>query len=192
MADGQATFTNDTIVLFIHGAMAPALCDFDLSFQDDSWADWMVERDFAVYMFDKRNYGGSTREKAMDEPAAEKEQSTATHSGYPLEEDAQGGVGVRVLNIDGVPEPYAVVGPAQPEAMQAFGDAEATEFAGQLTTSTSRRSGAPQRGRFLNARYTSARRVPVRRFADSADLTRRPETFSGAGIAVKARSCSLR
>jgi pimeloyl-ACP methyl ester carboxylesterase len=29
----------------------------------------MVNQGYVVYMFDKRNYGGSTREKAMDEPA---------------------------------------------------------------------------------------------------------------------------
>src|SRR5262249_24427302 len=27
--------------LFIHGATAPAVCDFDLSFQDYSWVDWI-------------------------------------------------------------------------------------------------------------------------------------------------------
>src|SRR5260370_10944971 len=30
----------------------------------------MARRGYVVYMFDKRNYGFSTREKAMDEPAA--------------------------------------------------------------------------------------------------------------------------
>ncbi|MBI4247319.1 MAG: alpha/beta fold hydrolase, partial [Candidatus Rokubacteria bacterium] len=68
MAAGTTSFTNDNIVLFIHGATAPSTCDFDLSYQDYSWADWMVERGYVAYMFDKRNYGYSSREKAMDEP----------------------------------------------------------------------------------------------------------------------------
>jgi pimeloyl-ACP methyl ester carboxylesterase len=70
MAEGTKRFTDDNIVLFIHGATFPSTPDFDLQFKDYSWADWMVNRGFVVYMFDKRNYGMSTREKAMDEPAA--------------------------------------------------------------------------------------------------------------------------
>lgn len=70
MAEGQTRFTNDNIVLFVHGATYPSTPDFDLQYKDYSWADWMVEKGFVVYMFDKRNYGFSSREKAMDEPAA--------------------------------------------------------------------------------------------------------------------------
>ena len=69
MAEGQTRFTNDNIVLFVHGATYPSTPDFDLQYRDYSWADWMVEKGFVVYMFDKRNYGFSSREKAMDEPA---------------------------------------------------------------------------------------------------------------------------
>ena len=69
-AAGGTRFTDDNIVLFVHGATAPSTCDFDLGFKDYSWADWMIERGYAVYMFDKRNYGYSSREKAMDEAAA--------------------------------------------------------------------------------------------------------------------------
>lgn len=68
MADGMTNFTDENIVLFVHGATFPSTPDFDLEYKDYSWADWMVERGFAAYMFDKRNYGFSTREKAMDEP----------------------------------------------------------------------------------------------------------------------------
>ena len=71
MAEGTKTFTNDNIVLFVHGATFPSTPDFDLQFKDYSWADWMVQHGYVVYMFDKRNYGFSTREKAMDTPAAE-------------------------------------------------------------------------------------------------------------------------
>lgn len=71
MAEGAQTFTDDNIVLFVHGATFPSTPDFDLSYKDYSWADWMVQHGYVVYMFDKRNYGFSTREKAMDQPAAD-------------------------------------------------------------------------------------------------------------------------
>jgi pimeloyl-ACP methyl ester carboxylesterase len=71
MAEGTKRFTDDNVVLFVHGATFPSTPDFDLAYQDYSWADWMVRHGYVVYMFDKRNYGGSTREKAMDRPAAE-------------------------------------------------------------------------------------------------------------------------
>jgi len=70
MAAGNTRFTDDNIVLFIHGATAPSVCDFDLGFKDYSWADWMIDKGYVVYLFDKRNYGYSSREKAMDEPPA--------------------------------------------------------------------------------------------------------------------------
>jgi pimeloyl-ACP methyl ester carboxylesterase len=73
MAAGTTRFTDDNVVVFIHGATAPSTCDFDLGFKDYSWADWMIDKGYAVYMFDKRNYGHSSREKAMDEsPTANK------------------------------------------------------------------------------------------------------------------------
>ena len=70
MAEGQSRFSDDNIVLFVHGATFPSTPDFDLQYKDYSWADWMVARGYVVYMFDKRNYGFSSREKAMDEPPA--------------------------------------------------------------------------------------------------------------------------
>lgn len=70
MAEGNAKFTDENIVLFLHGATAPSTCDFDLSYKDYSWADWMVRHGYVVYMGDYRNYGYSSREKAMDEPPA--------------------------------------------------------------------------------------------------------------------------
>ena len=70
MADGKRQFTDDNIVLFVHGATFPSTPDFDLQYKVYSWADWMVDKGYVVYMFDKRNYGFSSREKAMDEPAA--------------------------------------------------------------------------------------------------------------------------
>ena len=70
MADGNTRFTDDNIVLFIHGATAPSVCDFDLGFKDYSWADWMIDKGYVAYLFDKRNYGYSSRETAMNEPPA--------------------------------------------------------------------------------------------------------------------------
>ena len=69
MTEGQSSFTDDNVVLFVHGATFSSTPDFDLSYKDYSWANWMVEKGYVVYMFDKRNYGFSSREKAMDEPA---------------------------------------------------------------------------------------------------------------------------
>jgi pimeloyl-ACP methyl ester carboxylesterase len=69
MAEG-AKATNDNVVLFVHGATFPSTPDFDLSYKDYSWADWMVRHGYVVYMFDKRNYGRSTREAPMDGPAS--------------------------------------------------------------------------------------------------------------------------
>src|SRR3954466_4485325 len=70
MEEGNSRFTDDNIVLFIHGATAPWVGDFALAFKDYSWADWMISQGYVPYLFDKRNYGYSSREKAMDEPAA--------------------------------------------------------------------------------------------------------------------------
>src|SRR5262249_51919833 len=69
MAQGNTRLANDNIVLFLHGATGRSPCDFDLQYKDYSWADWRVKRGYAVYLGDYRNYGGSTREAAMDEPA---------------------------------------------------------------------------------------------------------------------------
>lgn len=69
MAEGATKFTDDNIVVFLHGATFPSTPDFDLQYQDYSWADFMVKHGYVVYMVDYRNYGFSTREKAMEEPA---------------------------------------------------------------------------------------------------------------------------
>jgi pimeloyl-ACP methyl ester carboxylesterase len=71
LAEGNKTFNDKNIVLFVHGATFPSTPDFDLQYKDYSWADWMVRHGYVVYMFDIRNYGSSTREKAMDQPPIE-------------------------------------------------------------------------------------------------------------------------
>jgi pimeloyl-ACP methyl ester carboxylesterase len=79
MAEGNTRFTDDNVVLFLHGATAPSTCDFDLAYKDYSWADWMIKRGYVVYMGDYRNYGLSSREKAMDEPAAKNRPVTRSY-----------------------------------------------------------------------------------------------------------------
>jgi pimeloyl-ACP methyl ester carboxylesterase len=69
MAPG-ARATDDNVVVFVHGATGPSTCDFDLGYKDYSWADWMVDKGYVVYMFDKRNYGFSSRAAVMDQPPA--------------------------------------------------------------------------------------------------------------------------
>ena len=57
MQEGNTQFTNENIVLFLHGATGPSTCDFDLGYKDYSWADWLVKRGYVVWMGDYRNYG---------------------------------------------------------------------------------------------------------------------------------------
>jgi pimeloyl-ACP methyl ester carboxylesterase len=68
MSEGNTRFSDDNVVLFLHGATSPSTCDFDLQYKDYSWADWMARHAYVVYMGDYRNYGYSSREAAMDEP----------------------------------------------------------------------------------------------------------------------------
>lgn len=79
MAEGNTEFTNDNVVLFLHGATFPSTPDFDLQYEDYSWADRLVNKGYVVYMVDYRNYGFSTREEAMDEPAADNKPVTRSY-----------------------------------------------------------------------------------------------------------------
>jgi len=79
IADGTTRFSDENVVLFLHGATAPSTCDFDLSYKDYSWADWMVKRGYVIYMGDYRNYGFSTRAQAMDEPATKNQPVTRSY-----------------------------------------------------------------------------------------------------------------
>src|SRR5437660_4175383 len=83
MAEGNTRFTDDNIVIFVHGATGPSTCDFDLGFKDYSWADWMVGKGYVVYMFDKRNYGFSPREKAIAEPSPNNPTPPPSHPPTP-------------------------------------------------------------------------------------------------------------
>jgi pimeloyl-ACP methyl ester carboxylesterase len=79
MAEGNTAFTDDNAILFLHGATSPSTCDFDLSYKDYSWADWLVNQGYVVYMGDYRNYGGSTREAAMDAPPTKNQPLTRSY-----------------------------------------------------------------------------------------------------------------
>ena len=79
MAAGNIKFTDDNVILFLHDATSPSTCDFDLPYQDYSWADWLVRRGYVVHMGDYRNYGGSTRGAAMDEAAANDQPLTRSY-----------------------------------------------------------------------------------------------------------------
>lgn len=67
MQSGNKKFTKDNIVLMLHGATFPSTPDFDLQYKDYSWVDRLVNKGYVVYLVDYRNYGFSTREKAMDQ-----------------------------------------------------------------------------------------------------------------------------
>ena len=60
----------DRTVLCLHGATYPASTGFDLPIGGVSWMDYMAGRGFDVWCLDLRNYGRSTREAAMGQPAA--------------------------------------------------------------------------------------------------------------------------
>jgi pimeloyl-ACP methyl ester carboxylesterase len=79
MQEGNTRFSNDNIVVFIHGATFPSTPDFDLQHKDYSWADRLVRQGYVVYMFDKRNYGLSSRVAAMDQPAKDNKPASRSH-----------------------------------------------------------------------------------------------------------------
>jgi pimeloyl-ACP methyl ester carboxylesterase len=68
MASGASAFAEDRVVVFVHGTGLPSRPAFDIPDRNASWAEWMARRGYAVYLFDFRNCGWSTRERAMAEP----------------------------------------------------------------------------------------------------------------------------
>src|SRR5262245_15307378 len=79
MTEGNTRFTDKYFVLFLHGVTAPSTCDLYLAHKDYSWADWMAKRGYFVFIGDYRNYVYSTREKAMEEPAAKNQPVTRSY-----------------------------------------------------------------------------------------------------------------
>jgi pimeloyl-ACP methyl ester carboxylesterase len=68
---GTASFAQDRILLFVHGATYPAETAFDLPLNGLSMMDYLAQEGFDVYLVDIRGYGGSTRPPEMDKPASE-------------------------------------------------------------------------------------------------------------------------
>jgi pimeloyl-ACP methyl ester carboxylesterase len=64
------TFSQDNVVLFVHGASYPAETGFDLQLDGISWMDVLAAQGFDVYMVDIRGYGKSSRPTEMDQPAS--------------------------------------------------------------------------------------------------------------------------
>jgi pimeloyl-ACP methyl ester carboxylesterase len=62
-------FTERQIVLFVHGATFPSTVAFDFEMPGGSWMQQLAAAGFDVYGLDIRGYGGSTRPRALDEPA---------------------------------------------------------------------------------------------------------------------------
>ena len=63
------SFTQDNVVLFVHGATYPAETGFDLQLDGISWMDVLARQGFDVYLVNIRGYGKSTRPPEMDRPA---------------------------------------------------------------------------------------------------------------------------
>jgi len=64
-------FEPDKIILFVHGASFNSEACFDVSINGLSWADYIAQRGWDVYLMDIRGYGRSTRPPEMSKPAAE-------------------------------------------------------------------------------------------------------------------------
>ena len=69
--EGVTTFGPEKIVLFVHGAIAPAESTFDLPLDGTSWMDYIAQRGYDVYLMDVRGFGASTRPPEMSRPANE-------------------------------------------------------------------------------------------------------------------------
>jgi pimeloyl-ACP methyl ester carboxylesterase len=74
----MSRFSEDRIVLFVHGATYPASTAFDLPLNGMSWMDYMARNGLDVYLLDLRGYGRSTRPPEMDQPAHKNPPLTST------------------------------------------------------------------------------------------------------------------
>jgi pimeloyl-ACP methyl ester carboxylesterase len=68
---GTGSFSGEKILLFVHGATYPAETAFDLPLNGLSMMDYIAQRGWDVWLADVRGYGGSTRPRVMDQPAAD-------------------------------------------------------------------------------------------------------------------------
>jgi pimeloyl-ACP methyl ester carboxylesterase len=60
--------SNNSIVLFIHGAGTPSEVAFDVRYRDYSWMEYLARTGFDVFGMDMTGYGRSTRPAAMNDP----------------------------------------------------------------------------------------------------------------------------
>jgi len=66
--EGISKFSEDRVVLFVHGATYPLEAGFDLPLGGVSWMDFAAQRGWDVHAMDLRGYGRSTRPPEMDQP----------------------------------------------------------------------------------------------------------------------------
>jgi pimeloyl-ACP methyl ester carboxylesterase len=55
------------VVVFVHGGTVPSVPDYDLQFQDYSWAEFLARAGYDVFMLDQTGYGFSPR-PTMNDP----------------------------------------------------------------------------------------------------------------------------
>ncbi len=68
---GVTRFSDQKVLLYVHGSTYPAETAFDLALDGLSWMDYIAQRGYDVYLVDLRGYGRSTRPPEMSRPAAD-------------------------------------------------------------------------------------------------------------------------
>lgn len=68
VAKGAGRVAQERVVVLVHGSGMPSRPAFDVSERSASLAEYLARRGFAVYLFDIRSCGWSTREAAMNAP----------------------------------------------------------------------------------------------------------------------------
>jgi pimeloyl-ACP methyl ester carboxylesterase len=70
-AEGMKRFTAERTVIYVNGATQASETTFDLRLNGFSWMDYLAARGYDVYLVDLRGYGGSSRPREMNQPAAD-------------------------------------------------------------------------------------------------------------------------
>lgn len=65
---GVNAFSNEKILLYVHGSTYPSETAFDLQLNGMSWMDYIASHGYDVYLVDLRGYGKSTRPPEMSQP----------------------------------------------------------------------------------------------------------------------------
>ena len=63
-----SSFSDEKILLYVHGSTYPSETAFDLPLNGMSWMDYIARHGYDVYLVDLRGYGGSARPPEMDQP----------------------------------------------------------------------------------------------------------------------------